>query len=103
MYARFLREGGMINLKTDSVHLHEYTKNLVRGNGLPVAACCDDIYGTGFADEVLSIKTTYEQRFFAGRAADHLPAFRARRPPGVRDDSFAPDEALLSAGVAVQR
>lgn len=26
MYARFLREGGMINLKTDSVHLHEYTK-----------------------------------------------------------------------------
>ena len=63
MYARFLREGGMINLKTDSVHLHEYTKNLARGNGLPVAACCDDIYGTGFADEVLSIKTTYEQRF----------------------------------------
>ena len=86
MYARFLREGGMINLKTDSVHLHEYTKNLARGNGLPVAACCDDIYGIrrrGAVDQ-----NHLRTAFFAGRAADHLPAFRVRRPPGVRDDSF---------------
>ena len=103
MYARFLREGGMINLKTDSVHLHEYTKNLARGNGLPVAACCDDIYGTGFADEVLSIKTTYEQRFLqAGLPITYLRfGFGDRRE--FETIPFAPDEALLSAGVAVQR
>ena len=103
MYARFLREGGMINLKTDSVHLHEYTKNLARGNGLPVAACCDDIYGTGFADEVLSIKTTYDPRFLQ----EGLPITYLRFGFGDRREfetiPFAPDEALLSAGVAVQR
>ena len=98
-----LREGGMINLKTDSDHLHEYTKNLARGNGLPGAACCDDIYGTGFADEVLSIKTTYEQRFLQ----EGLPITYLRFGFGDRREfetiPFAPDEALLSAGVAVQR
>lgn len=63
MYARFLREGGKIHLKTDSRPLHDYTKQLAELNHLAIEAANADIYGTGFADEVLSIRTTYEQRF----------------------------------------
>lgn len=64
-YARFLKPGGAIHLKTDSQHLHAYTKAVAEANALPVEAGCDDIYGTGFADSVLSIRTTYESRFLA--------------------------------------
>lgn len=64
-YAGFLREGGSINLKTDSQHLHEYTKAVVAHNELPVECCNNDIYGSGFADEILSIKTRYEGIFLA--------------------------------------
>lgn len=63
LYAKFLKDGGSVNLKTDSQHLHEYTKSVVAINSLPVEVCCNDIYGTGLADETLSIKTAYEQKF----------------------------------------
>lgn len=62
-YARMLAEDGAINLKTDSKHLHAYTKAVTEQYALPVEVCNDDIYGTGFADEVLSVKTAYESRF----------------------------------------
>lgn len=62
-YAQFLKEDGIVNLKTDSQHLHEYTKTVVTHNDLPQYQVCNDIYGTGYADDVLSIKTTYEVQF----------------------------------------
>ena len=62
-YARMLAEEGVINLKTDSKHLHAYTKAVTEQYALPVEVCNEDIYGTGFADEVLSVKTAYESSF----------------------------------------
>jgi len=62
-YARFLDPQGMINLKTDSQHLYRYTGEVIRRFGLPCEASNADIYGTGYADEVLSIKTAYEESF----------------------------------------
>lgn len=62
-YARFLAPDGSIHLKTDSQELHEYTKQVIEINGLPCEISNNDIYGTGFADAALSIKTTYERRF----------------------------------------
>ncbi len=62
-YAGFLAPGGSIHLKTDSQELHEYTKRVIEANRLPCEVANNDIYGTGFADATLSIKTTYERRF----------------------------------------
>lgn len=62
-YAGFLKQDGSIHLKTDSRHLHDYTVELLNANSLPIHECCTDIYGTGYANELLSVKTTYEQRF----------------------------------------
>lgn len=40
-----------------------YTNEVVRRYGLPCEVSNADIYGTGYADEVLSVKTAYEKRF----------------------------------------
>ena len=62
-YAHILSPGGWIYLKTDSKHLFGYTNEVVRRYGLPCEVSNADIYGTGYADEVLSVKAAYEKRF----------------------------------------
>ena len=60
-YARLLRPDGWINLKTDSKHLYAYTGEVIRHYGLTCEVSEPDIYGSGFADEVLSVKTAYSK------------------------------------------
>ena len=43
-YRSFLREDGVIHLKTDSRFLHEYTMAVARVNSLPILACTTDLY-----------------------------------------------------------
>lgn len=62
-YARLLKAEGLINLKTDSKHLYAFTAEVIRRFGLRCEASNADIYGTSFADEVLSVKTAYEKQF----------------------------------------
>ena len=62
-YARLLKPAGWINLKTDSKHLFAYTNEVVRRYTLPCEVSNPDIYGSGYADEVLSVITAYEKRF----------------------------------------
>lgn len=62
-YAQLLHPEGRINLKTDSKHLYAYTSAVAAHYALPVEVANEDIYGTGFADETLSVKTAYESRF----------------------------------------
>lgn len=63
LYSRILARDGVINLKTDSQELFEYTLAVIELNGLGVEQCSNDIYAQGEQDEVLKIKTTYEKRF----------------------------------------
>ena len=62
-YRQVLAPGGHIHLKTDSRLLHDYTEALAIHNHLKVWESSTDIYGSGVTDEVLSIKTHYEQLF----------------------------------------
>lgn len=82
-YARILSPGGWINLKTDSKHLFGYTNEVVRRYGLPCEVSNADIYGTGYADEVLSVKTAYEKRFLEMGLPIILYPFFARRAPRI--------------------
>ena len=59
-YAKLLSEEGWINLKTDSQHLYNYTQAVISQFDLPCEVANNDIYGSGYADEVLSVKTAYE-------------------------------------------
>lgn len=62
-YARVLAADGFINLKTDSQHLFDYTSAVVERFGLPCAMANRDIYGTGCADGILSVRTAYEETY----------------------------------------
>jgi tRNA (guanine-N7-)-methyltransferase len=62
-YRQFLRSNGAVHLKTDSRELYDYTLSVIRTNRLPLEDATEDLYGRGGRDEILAIKTYYEQQF----------------------------------------
>ena len=64
-YQQFMKQNGIVNLKTDSAELHEYTKNLVELNKLEKIICTNNLYNSDIVDDILSIKTFYEQQFLS--------------------------------------
>ena len=65
LYRKFLKEDGLIHLKTDSPFLYQYTAELVKANHLPVNVNTDDLYGVGLDDKILGIKTFYERQWLS--------------------------------------
>lgn len=59
-YNSFLKEDGIIHLKTDSDFLYAYTDILVKENKFEVIENIDDIYALDEVPELLQIKTYYE-------------------------------------------
>ena len=66
-YRRFLSDGGVIHVKTDSNFLFTYTTYMVERNNLPVLFRTEDLYHTEGFDEqtltILSIQTYYEAQW----------------------------------------
>ena len=63
-YNHFLKQGGIMHLKTDSDFLFKYTSAVVHENNFEVLVETSDLYGPhGSADEILEIKTFYEQQW----------------------------------------
>ncbi len=69
-YRSFLKQDGIIHLKTDSRFLFEYTRAVANVNGLPVLAETTDLYGGGqgqstmpLPPEVREVHTFYESMF----------------------------------------
>ncbi len=75
-YMKMLAPGGIVHLKTDSRLLHNFTLETARCNGLEVIEHNEDIYGSGRADELLSIQTFYEKNFLAQGIPITYMAFR---------------------------
>ena len=60
-YRRFLIDGGIIHVKTDSNFLATYTKYMVERNRLPMERCTFDLYAEEESDSSLTdIRTYYE-------------------------------------------
>lgn len=76
MYRRFLRPEGIVNLKTDSPFLYEYTRRLALLNGFEILCDTSDLYGSGMADPVSSIKTYYESQWLSRGKKIKLLSFR---------------------------
>lgn len=76
LYRGIMKPDGVVNLKTDSPFLYEYTRRLVELNGFEVLMQTDDLYGTGMADPVSSIKTYYEQQWLSRGKKIKLISFR---------------------------
>lgn len=63
LYSELLSQDGIIHLKSDSNFLYEYTKYVISENHLKVLVDTNDLYQSGKADDILSIRTYYEQQF----------------------------------------
>lgn len=61
-YRHILKDGGLVNLKTDSNFMYTYTCENVRHNSLPVVYSTDDLYA-GDPSHILSIRTHYEEQW----------------------------------------
>ena len=62
-YRRFLVDNGIIHLKTDSNFMFTYTRYMVDQNRMPVQFVTEDLYHSGLADDILGIRTYYEQQW----------------------------------------
>ena len=84
-YRKFLAPGGVVHLKTDSRLLHHFTLETARANNLKVLEHNDDIYGSGRADELLSIKTFYETNFLSQGIPITYMAFTLEGPSQLEE------------------
>lgn len=75
-YKNFLSPDGIINLKTDSQFLHQYTLSSAKTNNLTILEANNNIYGTGRADNILSIRTFYEAHYIKKGLAITYMAFK---------------------------
>lgn len=55
-YRRFLIDGGLVHLKTDSNFLYTYTKLMAEHNGLDIVADTDDLYGEAYPQPLPEVK-----------------------------------------------
>ena len=72
-YRSFLKPGGIVHLKTDSMFLHQYSRSVAEANGLKVLGCTEDLYATpreafdGLPSDTVGalyeVQTFYEKMF----------------------------------------
>lgn len=89
-YRAFLKDGGMVHLKTDNLQFYNDTLELVHFNNLPVEQNSTDVYNVGWNDEIVTIQTYYEKRFLAEGTKINYIRFRLPAGKEIRaltDDS----------------
>lgn len=91
-YRKFLRDEGVVHLKTDSRFLHQYTLELIKHNKLELIEANDDIYGTGRADALLSVKTRYESEFMSQGMKITYLSFKLRKAGKLAEPEWDPEE-----------
>lgn len=93
-YRLIMPSEGIVNLKTDSPFLYEYTRRLAEANGLEILDATDDLYQR--EDECMEkvIKTFYERQWLARGKTIKLLKFRIGNTPLVEPDvsDLEPDD-----------
>jgi tRNA (guanine-N7-)-methyltransferase len=75
-YRNFLKNNGIIHLKTDDDTLYKYTKSVVELNNLKILVDTDDLYNSDYDNDILSIKTFYEKMWLAeGKKIKYISFF----------------------------
>jgi len=76
LYRKFLKDNGIVHLKTDNSILYEYTLDLARLNKLKVEFETNNLYGSGYPELVHGIQTFYEKQFIEEGLNIHYLQFR---------------------------
>jgi tRNA (guanine-N7-)-methyltransferase len=76
LYQHFIVNQGLIHLKTDSHELYHYTLSLAKNNKFEILIASEDLYASGFIDDILGIKTYYENQFLEKGMNIHYLKFK---------------------------
>lgn len=96
-YASFLSDKGCINLKTDSEHLHLYTKELIKENELEQLISNMDVYNAPEGEvpaAVTALQTTYEAKYLAEGKPITFLQFKLKKDFDYVNPFFEADELL---------
>jgi tRNA (guanine-N7-)-methyltransferase len=85
LYSGILCDGGIIHLKTDNTQLYQYTRELVMANRLEIITDNDDLHREGNTDEILSIRTHYENLFLREGIKIKYISFRLPKNKKIED------------------
>lgn len=84
-YKKFLKDNGIIHLKTDNADLFRYTKNIAERNNLEIIASTTDLHSDFKDDEILSIRTHYEEIYLKKGMKINYLAFRLEKNKPIGD------------------
>jgi tRNA (guanine-N7-)-methyltransferase len=88
IYQKALRQGGTINLKTDSPDLYHFTKTVIELYDLPLLADYDNLYAQSDIAPELAIKTHYEGLDIAGSNRVHYLQFQLPHELPIEKDEL---------------
>ena len=78
-YKSILQTDGKAILKTDSVHLFDFTQKIIKLNNIPLIFASKDIYGEKQSERCYNIQTFYEKQFLAEDKKISLSEFRLEK------------------------
>lgn len=88
IYRSFLKDNGIVHLKTDNAELWNYTRNLAERNDLVIVRSSSDLWGEMKDDDLVTILTHYEKQFLAGGLKIHYLAFRLEKNRIIKDPAL---------------
>lgn len=84
-YRHLLKDKGIINLKTDSAELYSYTLGLAQRNGLEILESVTDLHNELKDNELLGIRTHYENIFLKEGVKITYLSFRLEKEKEITD------------------
>ncbi len=84
-YRKVLVENGLVHLKTDSNFQYRYTETMVQENQFEVVCNTNDLYCSGLADDILSIRTFYEKQWLERGISIKYLSFRFNHDEPLRE------------------
>jgi tRNA (guanine-N7-)-methyltransferase len=85
LYRQFLRNKGIIHLKTDNTELYNYTKSTVEFNDQEIIFTTNDLYSEELPEDILSIRTHYENIFLKAGLKINYITFRLDKEKTLKD------------------
>jgi tRNA (guanine-N7-)-methyltransferase len=84
-YRLFLKDRGIMHLKTDNPELYNFSKRVATHNNLEIITCTDDLYSGDIQDDILSIRTFYEKMFLNQGLKINYLSFRLPKEKLLQD------------------
>jgi tRNA (guanine-N7-)-methyltransferase len=85
VYRLFLKDLGLVHLKTDNKDLYDYTVKVIEHNDLEIVVATHDLYSGLINNDILSIRTHYEEIFLKKDIKICYIAFRLEKNKVLKD------------------